>query len=153
MIFLSVQMRDYLPNSIRMKFCSLFILYPQPGSKSQFQICLDCGLGSIKMEFLAVACKGFHPSYTTLHSSPLKQPGWSGVWGMWEDEYELLSSYHYDFPACCKAHREPLCTCQTQFWSAHSWVCHHDPTKCVFGEKGVPCSWWFCCGSGQNPGI
>lgn len=47
------------------------------------------------------------------------------------------SSYHRDSTACCKAHREPLCACQTRFWSAHLWASHHDLPQSVFGEKGV----------------
>lgn len=36
------------------------------------------------------------------------------MWSTWEDEYGLQSFCHHNSSACYKAHREPLCTCQTR---------------------------------------
>lgn len=144
----SSKIRHHLPNSIRMEFCSLFSSPLQV--ISQFQIYWDCGLGSIKMEFLAGACKGFHPSYHTALIFPRETRLKRSVKHMriiWAPE--LLSPW---LP-CLLQGSQGASVYMPNPVLKWCWFHHHDPLKCVFGEKEVGDGWLFCCGWRQDPGI
>lgn len=149
MIFLSAQIRHHLPNSIRMEFCSLFSSPLQ--AISQFQIYWDCGLGSIKMEFLAGACKGFHPSYHTALIFP--------------QETRLKRSVKHMRRIWAPELLSPWLPCLLQ--GSHGASVHMPNPVLKRRLLGLPSwspqvsLWWersggwmvFCCEWGQDPGI